>query len=194
MPITSLKLIKTDFIRDNNLYYNNYRCLEDVEYSCLVVLKAKSILFLDEKLVNYREEREGSLISKRVDFVENIVKDTQVANRLVADLPKLSKIYFLNYIYYHLFITALEAFYCSKISFVYLRQILEENINSDVLFEYENHRYYSGLYKKILNYNEFRFRLSYCSREFFKRTFPEFWNFYLKIKRSLREFFNTRGK
>ena len=183
-PTAWVKLIKSDFLRQNDLYYNDYRCLEDIEYSIKLLLKARSIYFIDEKLLYYRV-RKGSLVSKRLFYYNNILNDAQNTALWAKDLPELTRIYILNYIYFHVLTNGLDLYYFSKISYKRLREIFLEFIDYDILSKYERFSYYARIYKKILNYSELKFWFSYCMRRFLKKSFPRLATLYFNLKRKL---------
>ena len=56
------KLYSNNFLKKNNLKFNDYPCHEDTEFSLLVILKAQKIYFLNEVLLNYRVENNKSLV------------------------------------------------------------------------------------------------------------------------------------
>lgn len=180
-PTAWIKLIRADFLKQNELYYNDYRCLEDIEYSIKLLLIANSIYFIDEKLLYYRVRR-GSLVTKRLLYYDNILKDAKSTAIWAKDLPELTQIYLLNYIYFHVLTNGLDLYYLSKISYKKLREIFVEYIDYDILLKYERFRYYAGIYKKILNYTELKFKFSYCFRRFLKENFPSLVEIYFKFK------------
>ena len=184
-PTAWIKLIKADFLKQNKLYYNDYRCLEDIEYSILLLLKAKSIYFIDEKLLFYRV-RQGSLVTKRLNYYDNILKDAANTAIWANDLPELTRIYLLNYIYFHVLTNGLDSYYYSKISYKQLRNIFQKYIEVEVLEKYPRFKYYTSLYKKVMIYGELKFKISYCLRRFVKEKFPCFVSNYFKIKKAIR--------
>ena len=185
-PSAWAKIINTDFIRKNNLYYNNYRCLEDIEYSLYLAVKAETIYYSPETLLVYRKNRKNSLMEKRLDFLENIIKDTETAISLSKNLSESGQNYLLNFIYFHLISNTLDCYYFSKINFQHLKEIFIKYIDINELSKYEQHKYFVGIYYKILQYNEIHFKISYCLRTYFKRNFPKFVNTYFMLKRVLK--------
>lgn len=183
-PTAWIKLIKADFLKQNKLYYNDYRCLEDIEYSILLLLKAKSIYFIDEKLLYYRV-RKGSLVTKRLFYYDNILKDAKKTAIWAKDLPELTRIYLLNYIYFHVLTNGLDLYYLSKLSYKKLKEVFIEHIDYDILSKYKRFSYYARIYKKILNYSELKFWFSYCMRRFLKKSFPCLATLYFNLKRKL---------
>ena len=186
-PSAWVKIYKRNFIINNNLYYNNYRCLEDIEYSIHSALKAQNIIFIDTPLLYYRANRKNSLLSKKTDFINNIVKDTILTNRIGENLPQKTKEAILNYIYELLIMNSLDAYYSGKLSFSNMKQLFIANINARTL---ENTSIFNAsnaykLYLKVIKYTQIKFFFSYNARRFIKEHFPEFTRKYFEIKKKL---------
>ena len=184
-PSAWIKIYKRDFIIDNNLFYNDYRCLEDVEYAMRSALKAKNILFIEEPLLHYRANRKGSLLKKRTSYIKNIVDDTIWANEISDKLENSTKIAILNYIYEILVMNSLDAYYINKISYREVKKIFRDNINPEIFKPNDiyNTQLAYKLYCKVLNYNLYKFFLSYNIRRFIKENFPSFTNQYFRLKK-----------
>ncbi|DAA87743.1 TPA: hypothetical protein CPT90_00715 [Candidatus Gastranaerophilales bacterium HUM_3] len=174
-----IKIYKKDFILKNNLWYNDYRCLEDIEYAMRSALAAKNIIFIKENLLNYRANRNGSLLTKRAHYIDNVIKDTKWANSL--DIDKEVKAEILDYIYELLVMNCLDAYYVNVLKYKQMRKIFKENIDMDV-FSVPLAR---KLTEKVLSYSSFKFFLSYCARRFIREHFPELTKKYFAIKKKL---------
>ena len=68
-----LKLHRRQFLTENNITFNNYRCMEDMEYATQLYVNAKSICYTDIYVVNYRK-RVGSLITQTLKYLDCKVK------------------------------------------------------------------------------------------------------------------------
>lgn len=140
------KVIRREFILDNNLFYNNYRCLEDIEYSLELILRAKNILFLAQVLINYRENRDGSLMQKRFDYLDNLVKDTHNAEIKAKKLPPKAQMYYLGFIYKKVIEIYHEAYSSAKISFEEIYNTLKSfNIESLIKNRYILPKHHYGV-------------------------------------------------
>ena len=186
-PSAWIKIYRRDFIMGNQLFYNDYRCLEDIEYAMRAAIKAKNIIFTEEPLLHYRAARTGSLLTKRTSFVRNILQDTIWANNAVKDLPSDTKTAILNYIYEMLVMNAIDAYYCGKMSFREIKEMFRQNIDMEIFKENNifNAQLAVRLCRKVLKYNQVKFFFSYNTRQFVKEHFPEFTKRYFEIKKRL---------
>lgn len=186
-PSAWVKIFRKDFILKNQLFYNDYRCLEDIEYAMRAALKAHNIIFIEEPLLHYRAEREGSLLTKRTSYVNNMLRDAIWANNAVQNLPLNTKTAILNYIYEMLVINAVDAYYINKLKFEEVKSMFINNINMEIFKENDifNARLAVNIYKKVLKYNHTQFFLSYNTRRFIKEHFPFFTKKYFELKKRL---------
>ena len=93
-------------------------------------LAAQNIIFIKENLLNYRANRNGSLLTKRAHYIDNVIKDTKWANSL--DIDKEVKAEILDYIYELLVMNCLDAYYVNVLKYKQMRKIFKENIDMDV--------------------------------------------------------------
>lgn len=178
-----IKIVKKEFLEENNLFFNDNRCQEDVEFSMLLLLKADSIVFNKQSLLTYRENRKSSLVLKRSKYLDLLVNDISDLENSVSTYPIDIRQKFLAIIYSHLIICAAEAFYKRCLSFKDLKKLINKKISVDLLKSNNKYCYHVSLYNKIVTYNELQFRVSYCLREFIKKNFPNFVMIYFLIKR-----------
>ena len=76
------KLHKRSFLISNNIFYNDYHCMEDVEQAALVYTQCRSIYYTDDIVVNYRVNRKNSLVLERRNCLIHIIKSFE-NNRIV---------------------------------------------------------------------------------------------------------------
>ena len=185
VPSAWAKLIKLDFIQKNSLLYNDYKCLEDIEYSIKSVVKADSIVFINEAVMVYRANRKGSLLRKKTEFFSYILNDAEMTEQLVKDYPEQVKKYVLSYLYKHLIGLTLDAYYKRKIPFAELKRIFNRYLDYSILCDKELFRsqYNAELYKKVAKYSALHFRFSFAGRKFLKTKFPFFVKIYFSIKK-----------
>ncbi len=182
-----IKVYRKNFIIENSLFYNDYRCLEDIEYAIRTALKAKNIVFIDEALLNYRAERKGSLLTKRAAYIENVLQDTIWANSIAKQLPQKTAGAILNYIYQLFVMNALDAYYFNKLSYNKMKLLFARNVDLNV-FQYNEIFDAQLAYKyckKVLEYNHLKFFFSYNLRRYIKEHFPELTKYYFEIKRRI---------
>lgn len=186
-PSAWIKIYKREFLIKNNLFYNNYRCLEDIEYAMRTGISAQNIIFIEEALLNYRAKRKNSLLSKKDYFINNIIKDTQWANKITSNFPEQTKEAILNYIYELLILNSIDAYYNNNLSFENMKNIFIENIDKTILgndIVYET-KFANRLYLQILNSSKISFFFSYNTRRFIKEHFPTLTKIYFKLKKNL---------
>lgn len=58
-------LYKMSFVKENNIYFPNFQCVNDRSFFLKCLLTAKRILITDIYFVHHRVEREGSLINQK---------------------------------------------------------------------------------------------------------------------------------
>ena len=68
------KLYKTDFIKNNNIKFQETKTCNDVFFNFYTLSLAQRITFLDETLVTYRTNQKQNLTSTRGKHIENIKK------------------------------------------------------------------------------------------------------------------------
>lgn len=180
-PSAWMKLCRKSFIIENNLYYNDYRCLEDIEYAMKAVLKASSVTFIKESLLYYRNHRKNSLLSKKNYYIDNIVNDTIWANKVLRELPPKVRNVIYVYIYDLLVVNALDSYNEKILTFKKMKDIFIKHIDVD---EYST-PYLKKIVIKVINYNHFKFFCSYNLRNFIKKYFPTFTKIWLNLKRGV---------
>ena len=98
------KLYKKDLITQNNIKYQNLSSCNDITFSHITRLLAKKIVIFDRELINYRQQRNGSISENRGNSVKNIlhsaaeVKNFLVEKNLYNELEKSYKQGFVNHI------------------------------------------------------------------------------------------------
>lgn len=97
-----VKLHKRDFLLKENIYYNNYPTMEDMEQAALAFVKAKSICYVDEYILNYRINREGSLVTKASSNIKYILKSYLNNKKLYRKMNKTLKYRLLAFDYVQL--------------------------------------------------------------------------------------------
>ena len=176
-----IKILRKDFIIENDLFYNDYRCFEDVEYAMRTALKAKNLIFIEYSLLCYRANRKGSLLTKKSHYIDNIIKDTKWANETARTLPENVKAEILNYMYELLINNCLDAYYTRVLPFTKMQEIFISYIDTTFL----QNQYTLMLAQKVITNKEIKFFLSYNIRRFIKKHFPVLTNSYFGMKKRL---------
>lgn len=81
-------LYKIEFIKKNNLYFEEGVIFEDYMYTILSLIKAKKIVFFDISFYLYREKRKGSIMTELGNSKEKILK---ASYRMCEVLPPILK-------------------------------------------------------------------------------------------------------
>ena len=68
------KLYSKKFLDEFNIVHNNYPCHEDMEFTLLIRLFARTIYYLDEVLIDYRINRPNSLMGNRYKYTNCVFK------------------------------------------------------------------------------------------------------------------------
>ena len=169
-PSTWVKIYRREFLLDNAIYYNDYTCLEDIEYALHTALKAKNIIFIETPLLHYRANRKNSLMTLRTANAINIINGVNYADNIATTLPVKTKTAVLNYIYEMLVMNMIDAFYENKISFHKMKEVFTNNINKEIFRENDifNAKEAVKIYNLVLKNNALSFFLKYNLKRFLK--------------------------
>ena len=77
-----INVISSHFLKENNLYFNEGRCFEDVLWTPKIINEARSVNYLDKPIYNYYINRSGS-ITKQIS--EKVYRDKINAVRFIKD-------------------------------------------------------------------------------------------------------------
>lgn len=102
------KLLKTSFIKDNNLYFEPGIINEDAPWTFLMCLHANKIAFLNEKLYYYRYN-EVSIMSRQKK--ENIIRSNDIALKIFLDEVRKRPNLWKNYDVYKIIMRQIVIFY-----------------------------------------------------------------------------------
>lgn len=180
------KIIRKNLLLANNIKFNNDKCFEDVGHFLDLIPTLKSIVFINEKIFNYRISRKGSIISKGNNYIEYLIKDTCKAEELSKNLPVKTKAELLKKIYSTLAYTALLAYANFKISHSELKNIFNKYIDYDVLEE-NDMKYYIYVYNKVMNSPKIIFTFENLVKMKIKELFPTYFERYMSLKSLFRK-------
>lgn len=179
------KLYRTKFLQENNLFFNDYPCYEDIEFAFNVLIKSESICFIRDILLNYRYNNSSSLISKYYylhnDYVyKSYLTALELSSSLNEDLREclmLSELGNMNTIFY-------GAYKIGDMSYCELRNRFKK-IDYSI---YHSRNLKKGIFSytfDIINYPEFVFKLKKGLTYFIKQYFPKFYNFFINKKNEM---------
>ena len=179
------KIMRKDFIFENNLFYSDRRCYEDVNYSLYVLERALKIFCINNTLLHYRENRKSSIMSMKDSFLQYVIEDTKLAEEIGNKKNQTAKNYIMNYIYDHLIRNTYDAYLNNFIGLGYARQILSDYIDYDTLIKGETSKYYISLYNGMLHGNPFFFKNIQKIKRYIKNNTPFIMDAYIKCKKLL---------
>lgn len=175
------KLLRRLFLEQFNIKFNNDKCFEDVAHFLDLAPKAKSIVFINDKIFNYRISRQGSVISKQDKYINYLVQDTRKADEISKNFDSKVRIELLKKIYSTLAYTALISYSNFELSHSELKDIFNKEIDYNFLKKY-NMSYYAYMHDKILHTPEKIFFIENFFKMKVKKIFPTFFEIYRTIK------------
>lgn len=181
------KLFKKKFLTEHNILFNDYKCMEDVEFSLKTFINAKHILYTDGILYNYRASRNNSLTSKHCLHINYLIKSINNFREMSEEIDDNSKIAILSYLYYTLVELCKKGYDNKQISFNQMKEIFTNNINFKILEQCKAHNnkyiYMFGI--NVLSKNKKLFFIIYNTKEFIKKNFPTYTSIYFYIKKKI---------
>ncbi len=172
-----LKLHKRSFLIENNIYYNDYPAMEDVEQAAQVFVKAKSLCFVDDYIVNYRTKRKGSLVLTATNNIKWIIKSFENNKKLYRNLPKKIKYSLLGWDFYLVRYHLLDGYFSNTLPVIELIKFLFKHNTPDTFFYYSK---FKLRYDKYLFINPFNI--------FAKKYFPIIRKKLVSIKKKILNF------
>ena len=175
------KLYKFDFIKENNLLFNDYPCYEDIEFAFSVLIKAKNIYCIKDILLNYRYDNPNSLIGKY--YLHNNYAYKSCANVIeqAKVLPKKIREKLLIFEIANFHIILFGCYKNKKISYEELR---------DWLVKIDYRPYNKKYFKKgvfvhtfdVMRYPECVYNLKNKIKKFLKLCFPKTYHYLIKYR------------
>lgn len=96
------KLLKKQFLQENNILFNNNKSLSDVEYAAQIYTSCKTLIYTDVVGVNYRLNRQGTLANQAYKSINSIVKSFETNKLLYQNLKPEIKYRLLGFDYYQI--------------------------------------------------------------------------------------------
>jgi glycosyltransferase involved in cell wall biosynthesis len=96
------KLHNRKYMTENNIKFNDYRCMEDMEYAALLYSTANTICYTDIYALNYRM-RKGSLVTQREENIYTIFDSFITDRKLYKKFQGELKYKLLGFDYIHIF-------------------------------------------------------------------------------------------
>lgn len=148
-------LYKMSFIKNNNIHFPNFHCVNDHSFFVECLLKAKRIMVKDVYFVHHRIERDGSLIYTKHYYFDDQIKNYERVKNIVKDInnPKYA-IYSLRREFSHVFYWY-KKLIIRNINLVNINNIMIEFCKnydiSDVGEEYLRRNPYFNIYNDLKN-------------------------------------------
>ncbi len=183
------KLFKKKFLIENNILFNDYKCMEDVEFSLKTFINAKHILYTDEILYNYRANRNNSLTTKHCLHINYLIESINNFTKMSEEINNDSKFIILSYLHYTLINLCKKGYDDKQIPFNKMKEIFTNNINFKLLAQSTtyNNKYIYMFGINVLSKNKNHFFLIYNTKEFIKKNFPTYTNMYFRIKKGIHK-------
>ena len=179
------KLHRRKFLLDNNIEFNDYPCMEDIEQSINVLVNAKSVYLASEIILNYRTNNNESLMGKYYKFIDYAIKSYNNNIKFCKDLNKKTQAKILDIELYSLFHLLYGCFVKNFLSFEQLKKIIQ-SINYDIFKEdFVNYKWYI-YYHDIITNPEWLVKLKYNMRNFLKLYLPFLHNALVQIRRKIK--------
>ena len=175
-----LKLIRREFLSDNNIYFPNYVSLSDVEWSAKTYVKAQHIYYTDIPVVNYRVARENSLVSKSLNSIKTIFQSVMNNRALYEHLPDDIKYRMLAFDYF-LLTTGLPSSYSAGIINMFELYKMIHIVNSDSNLKKYNFNFRDD-FVPLMN---FKYPILNFWKVIFKAHLPVLFNTFVKLKHRL---------
>ena len=168
------KLHKRSFLLQNNIFYNDYYCMEDVEQAALVYVNCKSLCYVNEDILYYRINRKNSLTTEVIKNVEYIIKSFDTNKELYKQLPLEIQRTMLGYDYYLVREQVLGAYFKGYFStFKFIMFLLKYNKS-------EVHKY---ICHKKLPYDKTLYIKP--AKVIIKKHFPTYFKYFINLKKKL---------
>ena len=86
----------TDFLKKNNIYFDDFICVNDVGFFYRCIINAKKVYLSPEKLVYYRENMNNSLVARRARHFDCQTALYDVVKNASKNLPPETKNILIN--------------------------------------------------------------------------------------------------
>ena len=104
LPVTPWSgIYKRTFISENGIRFNNLVCVNDRSFYCEVIVKAKSVMFLDFCLLYHRLNNPASLVGVRAKNFGCLFQSYGIIRDLCSELPRREAFYVLESEIYDVF-------------------------------------------------------------------------------------------
>ena len=151
-------LYSRKFIQDNQILFNDFRCVNDRSFYISCILLAKRIMVTDVFLTSYRRNIAGSLVSTRHKFFDcqiksyNLIKKISLAAPVESVQRKMILQYELNqiFIWYEKFLNSgVNTFYVEEIIRKFIADFDISDVGAEFLPKFQRKQYFERLKKSL---------------------------------------------
>ncbi|MBR6099174.1 glycosyltransferase family 2 protein [bacterium] len=172
------KLYRRQFLLDNNIVFNAYPCMEDIEHNISVLTKADSIYLIKDRLLNYRINNPKSLVGRSYQFYDCALKSYYTNCETCKILPADTKENILELELFNLLKILYGSFARNVLSSREVRNIIN-NLDMTVFRkDYSNYKWYV-YYNDIMKNPVIIAKMKYYLRQFVR---DNFYGVFLVIK------------
>ena len=178
------KIIKKDFLINNQIFFKDYPYTEDVEPSVKALVTASSIYFIDDILYSYRINIPTSLMSKRTKYPDYDIKCWYLSYEFCKNISKKAR----QNLYAEQLRMLADSLYTSYskkyIDYKNLKKLVCELDNRVLKYDFTEYNWYT-YYKEIIKYPEFIFLIKVHLRSQIKKYIPKLHKLIIKNKNRL---------
>jgi len=178
------KIYSRKFLEKFDLKFNDYPCVEDIEFSVRVVLAVKKVFFLDEFLYNYRSDMPDSLYQQRFKYYEYYLKSFYVVKKLCKDLEMDTYAKIMSREYDDMMFQLMELWSRNIVTYGFFKKFIQENYFEALKSYICPCNYMYSMY--ILKYPEWIFKIIIFMKKFLKKHFLGFFMLIVKINKKLK--------
>ena len=178
-------LIRRKMLIDNSILFKNYKSLEDVEYAHNLYIYAKNIIFLPDKVYNYRYNRRGSVASKKYTNLNVLIDALKNLERHKEEIPEEVYKRFRIILFRSIGECTNDGYSLSKISYNEFKYIYEDIIDHSLFSEPEM-KYCKAKYERFKRCTPLKFKIISIIIYLIKNQFPTYYTTILKIQQKLR--------
>lgn len=179
------KFYKREFLVKNALMFNDYPCVEDMEYSIAVLSKSSKVYLSDKILLNYRKKRPGSLMENFYKHYLCSVNSLYTNINICRSMPDDFRESVLEVEIMAVILCLRQALLKNIIKFQEYKKIVLSFDYSVFPKNYENYRWYI-YYFELKKYPEFIIILKIYMRNFLKKYFKFLYDILIFWKRKIK--------
>ena len=176
------RIYRKEFLDEHKILFNDFRCMEDVEFLYKVLIDAEQIKFVNECLLNYRTNNPNSLIGKAAKYYQCIMSTYKEIAVYSEKLPLDKRDLLLANLFNSTLYKLLGSYVSGELTLKELKCCIYEIDVVPFLQEDKSYKWY-GMYHEIMNSNPFMLKFRYKLKSYLKNNFYPLYEF-LKRKKA----------